>query len=117
MTPGCVACVAVWLVWLCGCVAVWLCGCVAVWLCGLCGGVAVWTPGSSPAGGSPCTQVTVLNASAVQCIAPSAPVGRYPVAVSLNNVTSPGNVSVDRLCPEGRFAFAGHYCGLCPQVR
>ena len=37
--------VAVWLVWLCGCVAgvaVWLCGCVAVWLCGWCGCVAVW---------------------------------------------------------------------------
>ncbi len=26
--------VALWLVWLCGSVALWLCGSVALWLCG-----------------------------------------------------------------------------------
>jgi hypothetical protein len=61
-----------------------------------------------------CEQPLLFNSSALQCTIGAADVGRCTVSVSLNNQSSTQNVTLDRLCGEGRFGLPGEPCGPCP---
>ena len=67
-------------------------------------------------GNTVCTQPNVLQSTEVVCVAPSMPVGRYPVVVSLNGQNSSGANFVNRLCGERYFGLPGQFCGPCPKV-
>ncbi len=68
-------------------------------------------------GTSPCTSLILQDSTSLSCTAPPSVVGRFPVTVSLNNVTSSGSVWLDRVCGADRFGMRGERCGPCPQVR
>jgi hypothetical protein len=73
-------------------------------------------PSSLRIGSTLCAQVVVASSSQLLCNAPAAPVGAYPLTVSLNGQNSTGRVRVHRLCGEGQFGLPGQECGDCPEV-
>ena len=90
---------------------VWL-HCVCVCMC-VCVDVS-WAPGDVA-----CLDVNVVNSTNVKCTALSTVVGRFPVTVVLNNVSSSdsADVGINRMCGADKFAVPGQRCAPCPKVR
>jgi hypothetical protein len=63
-----------------------------------------------------CSQVNVIDPSALTCTAPVTPVGRHSVVVVFNGQSSSGAVAIARTCAAAQFAPLGQYCDSCPRV-